>query len=46
MLEKNKKKKERKNRPLWNGYYSRITPTKKEALKKIENKYKKSVDID
>ena len=41
MLQKNIEKQERKNRKLWNGYYSRITPTKKEKINKINKKHKK-----
>ena len=41
MLQKNIAKQERKNRPLWVGYYSRITPTKKGKLAKLDKKYKK-----
>ena len=40
MLEKNKAKLERKNRKMWTGLYTRKTPTKKEKIRKIENKYK------
>lgn len=40
MLEKNIKKEERKNRPLWNGYYTRKTPTKAELVRRQEKKYK------
>ena len=40
MLEKNKKKEERKNRPLWNGYYTRRTPTKKERIERADRKHK------
>lgn len=29
MLEKNKKKEERKNRPTWKPYYQRVTKNKK-----------------
>jgi len=46
MLEKNKKKLERKNRKLWNGFYTRKPPTKKEKLAKEERKLKKSLDKD
>lgn len=40
MLKKNKEKEERKNRPLWNGYYTRKTPTKKERIERAERKHK------
>lgn len=40
MLDKNIEKEKRKNRPLWNGYYTRKTPTKAELLKKARNKHK------
>lgn len=44
MTSKNKAKEERKNRPLWNGYYTRKTPTKKERLEKSRKKYRKPLD--
>jgi hypothetical protein len=40
MLEKNKKKLERKNRPTWTGLYTRKTPTKKEKINKASKKHK------
>ena len=40
MLKKNIEKQERKNRPLWNGYYTRKTPTKREKMDKIANKHR------
>lgn len=40
MLEKNKRKLERKDRPTWVGYYSRKTPTKVERMRKAEKKHK------
>ena len=40
MLEKNIKREERKNRPTWNGYYTRKTPTKAELVRRQEKKYK------
>ena len=40
MLEKTKKKLERKERPTWVGYYSRKTPTKTERIRKAEKKHK------
>jgi hypothetical protein len=40
MLEKNKQKLERKDRPTWVGYYSRRTPTKVERMRKAEKKHK------
>ena len=40
MLEKNKRKQEQKNRLLWNGYYTRKTPTKREKMDKIANKHR------
>ncbi len=47
MLEKTKKKLERKERPTWVGYYSRKTPTKKERIRKSEKKHKgRGVDND
>lgn len=39
MLKKNIDKQKRKQRPLWNGYYKRITPTKVEKERKISKKY-------
>lgn len=41
MLEKNKEKEKRKKRETWVGYYSRITPTKKEKAEKAMKKHKK-----
>lgn len=41
MLEKNIEKEKRKHRKLWNGYYARLTKSKKEKIENIENKYKK-----
>lgn len=47
MLEKTKKKLERKERPTWVGYYSRKTPTKAERIRKAEKKHKgRGVDRD
>ena len=47
MLEKTKKKLERKGRPTWVGYYSRKTPTRTEKLRKAERKHKgRGVDND
>jgi hypothetical protein len=40
MLKKNIEKEKRKSRPLWNGYYIRKTPTKKERLEKLDKKHK------
>ena len=40
MLEKNIKKQERKNRPTWQSYYTRKTPTKAELEKRNANKHK------
>lgn len=45
MLKKNIEKEERKNRPLWNGYHTRLTPTKKEKVEKNRKKHKKSLDF-
>lgn len=45
MQQKTLDKLARKDRPTWVGYYSRITPTKKEKQKKIDRKHKK-YDID
>ena len=44
MLEKNIEKEKRKQRKLWNGYYTRKTPTKREKEEKNSKKYKKSID--
>lgn len=41
MLQKNIDKQKRKQRKLWNGLYTRTTPTKLEKLNKINKKYKK-----
>lgn len=47
MLEKTKKKLERKDRPTWVGYYSRLTPSKKERIRKAEKKHKgRRIDND
>lgn len=40
MLDKNIKKEERKNRPTWNGYYTRKTPTKVELERRNAKKHK------
>lgn len=44
MLQKNVEKEKRKARPLWNGYYVRKTPTKREKLEKLAKKHKKGLD--
>lgn len=44
MLQKNIEKEKRKERPLWNGYYIRKTPTKREKLDKLAKKHKKGLD--
>jgi hypothetical protein len=41
MLQKNIDKQKRKQRKLWNGYYTRVTPTKADKIDKINKKYKK-----
>ena len=41
MLEKNIQKEKRKKRDTWVGYYSRITPTKKEKMERKMKKHKK-----
>ena len=47
MLEKNKQKLQRKIRPTWVGYYSRLTPSKKERIRKAEKKHKgRRIDND
>lgn len=46
MLEKNIEKEKRKHRKLWNGYYARLTKSKKEKIENIENKYKGRYDYD
>ena len=38
------KKKKNPNRPTWIPYYTRKTPTKKEKIKKIENKHKSNYE--
>ncbi len=40
MLQKTIDREKRKSRPLWNGYYTRKTPTKRESLLKAQNKHK------
>lgn len=40
MLQKNINKEKRKKRVLWNGLFTRKTPTKKEKINRIENKHK------
>lgn len=44
MLEKNIKREERKNRPTWNGYYTRKTPTKAELKRRNARKHKERVE--
>lgn len=44
MLEKNIEKEKRKQRKLWNGYYTRKTPTKREKEEKNSKKHKKTID--
>ena len=46
MQKKTKEKIERKERKTWVGYYKRITPTKKEKLDKLNNKYKNKQNIE
>ena len=41
MLDKTKAKEKRKQRRTWNGYYSRLTPTKRGKDNKNKSKYKK-----
>ena len=41
MQQKTLDKLARKKRQTWVGYYSRVTPTKKEKQKRIDRKYKK-----
>ena len=38
--ERGQKKTKRENRPLWNGYYTRKTPTKVERIRRIAKKHK------
>ena len=40
MLEKNKKKEERKNRDTWVGYFPRVTKDKKKYSRKEKHKNK------
>ena len=40
-FKKNIDKQKRKQRKLWNGYYTRVTPTKADKIDKINKKYKK-----
>jgi len=42
MLQKNIDKENRKNRPMWNGYYTRKTPTKKQLKDRIDKKHKQT----
>lgn len=44
MLQKTIDRLTRKERPTWSGYYSRITPSKKEKQRKLERKHKKYID--
>jgi hypothetical protein len=44
MLDKNIEKEKRRQRKVWNGFYERKTPTKKEKLLKIEKKFAKPLD--
>lgn len=46
MLKKNIEREERKNRPLWNGYYTRKTPTKKEKMNKLAKKHRQPLYAD
>ena len=41
MLQKTIEKLERKNRKTWAGLYTRKTPTKKDKLEKLNNKYRR-----
>lgn len=45
MLAKTIEREKRKNRPLWNGYYTRKTPTKREKIEKNRKKYQKNLDF-
>ena len=42
MLKKNIEKEKRKQRKTWVGLYTRKTPTKKELIKRSEEKHKKN----
>lgn len=44
MLEKNRKKAERKNRPLWNPYYQRVVSSKKAYKRKPKHSTYKDYD--
>lgn len=46
MLQKNIDKENRKGRSQWNGYYERITPSRKGKERKNEKKYKKDLTND
>ena len=41
VLNKNIEKEKRKHRPLWNGYFTRKTPTRKEKEERNQNKHKR-----
>lgn len=41
MLQKNIDKQKRKERKLWTGLFTRVTPTKTQKINKIKNKHKK-----
>lgn len=41
MLQKNIDREKRKERKTWTGLFTRKTPTKRERIKRIENKHKK-----
>lgn len=41
MLQKNIDKNKRKERPTWNGYYQRKSPTKRDYEIRLDRKYRK-----
>lgn len=44
MLKKNIEKLKRKDRPTWEGFFTRLTPTKTEKIRKIERKHVRPYD--
>lgn len=46
MLEKTKEKLQRKERLTWEGFFPRVTPTKKEKEERAQHKHKGRVSED
>lgn len=44
MLDKNKEKEKRKERPTWQPFYTRITKDKKKYTRKTKHKNKSTID--